>query len=588
VGAFVSMATADPLEAPELRRLLENAILGDAIPHSTRSGVAVHWPGPGCDHGEPAQASGQDEAPPTSVGLWDDWPPTASPILLESGGHHDLSWVFTGRRVLITGSERSGIGEIWIHPYRIARGVHLEVNGHEPEVSVVRIAPDEIVRVLRAGEVELTERITAALDQGLVFWSVVADGSVEIVLRWETDLRRGWPYPPSAFPVSVRRLTDGCARASRRCETVTAEILVPAGRVDEHDGRFEVRGEGLARVILAAGATATELTRVLDGLRRRELRAYRQDRILHARRLEERLTGLETPDSALNRSFRWAKVRLDAAVVELPGLGRALLAEDMLTCPERARGLGRATCAGALAALAMGDREIARDALRILSRTVDASGRVVHELATSGPAFHDDPVATGLLPILADGYAAWTDDLATLERCQSALEGVMRLVADPPRAGVTEWSGRRAWDGGEWDSAVATLLGEPLRAADPAPRGLTWAVETIRGVVEGLWGVIPDAPRQAVTIAPYLPPAWEKMALRRLRVGATTLDLRIRRRPGRTVLGIERLNGPRIRVIARLRSREAATLVTVNDEPLSADRAVFEVSGAHEVGFVTE
>jgi hypothetical protein len=113
-------------------------------------------------------------------------------------------------------------------------------------------------------------------------------------------------------------------------------------------------------------------------------------------------------------------------------------------------------------------------------------------------------------------------------------------------------------------------------------------VETIRGVVEGLWGVIPDAPRQAVTIAPYLPPAWEKMALRRLRVGATTLDLRIRRRPGRTVLGIERLNGPRIRVIARLRSREAATLVTVNDEPLSADRAVFEVSGAHEVGFVTE
>jgi hypothetical protein len=78
------------------------------------------------------------------------------------------------------------------------------------------------------------------------------------------------------------------------------------------------------------------------------------------------------------------------------------------------------------------------------------------------------------------------------------------------------------------------------------------------------------------------------MALRRLRVGASTIDLRVRRRPGRIVLGAERVHGPPIHLVAQVRSPARIESVALDDEPLGGGRARFLVTGEHELVFGLE
>ncbi len=562
IGAFAQLTASDSRLADELKALLANALLGDAIPHSTRDAPATHWPGLLPDDEESAVVAAGQGSPAHLDEIWDEWPPTASPILTESGAREDRPWTLAGRRALLTGSERAGLHEIWVHPYRLVKDARLLVDGREPEVVAVRIAPDEVVRVLRLGEVELTERFTVALEQGVVFWSVVADGPVALSLRWESDLRRAAPYPARSSQARVLVVGTAEMRVTLSHEPATAQIMAAAGALTAHGTRFEVRGEGLARVILAAASTEAELGRALDALKRRKLRAYRQERLLHARRLEERLTVFEAPDPALVRAFAWAKVRLDRTLAETPGVGRSVLAADP---PERARYLTPDACRVAAASLAAGDREIVRDALRFLARGRDRSGRPPHETTTSGLSWHDAPASESRIADLAAHYLAWTGDRPLLERLWPSLAPAASAVPSI----VTQW---RA---GEWESALGALHRETDDAA------------LLRGVIEGLWGVVPDALNDALVLEPFLPDPWHEMTLRRLRIGATMLDLRLRRRPGAIALRVERIQGPRLRLAVSLRTRVPLTGLTLNDEPLGGSRAVFDIGAEDEVRWLT-
>lgn len=562
IGAFAQLSPPGALLGAELRGLLANALLGDAIPHSTRAIPAAHWPGLLPDDDESAVVAAGQGAPAHLDEIWDEWPPTASAILAESGAREDRPWTLTGRRALLTGTERHGLREIWTHPYRLVKDARLLVNDQEPEVTLVRIAPDEVVRLLRLGEVELTERFGVALDQGVIFWSVTADGPATVKLRWESDLRRAEPYPARSSQLRVHAIGPAEMRATLSHEPAVAQIMAAAGALTAHGSRFEVAGENLVRVVLAGAGTEAELGRILDALRRRKLRAYRQERILHARRLEERLTIFEAPDSALVRAFAWAKVRLDATLTETPGVGRSVLSAES---PERASYLTTDACRVASAALAAGDREIARDTLRFLTRHRDRSGRVATEVTASGLARHDDPSCEAAFAQLAATYLAWTGDRALLEKLGPGLE------TTPPSSSPTATQ----WQAGDWEKALDQLRQPPEDEL------------LLRGVIEGLWGVSPDAPRESLTLEPFLPDAWPEMTLRRLRVGTTMLDLRLRRRPGAIVLRIERLQGPRLRLSVALRSRAPLGGLTLNDEPLGGGRAVFDTGSEDEVRWLT-
>lgn len=543
LGAFAQLAARDGRLAAELHALLANALTGDAIPHSTRSAVATHWPGLLPEDDESALVPTRAAASAHLDDIWDEWPPTASAILIESPAREERPWSAAGRRVLVTGGERSGVQEIWAHPHRLLRQARILVNGREPVVTVVRLAPDEVVRILRLGEIELTERLTIAADHALVFWSIVADGPATITLRWESDLRRAAPYPARSSQLQVSTVGDAELRLSLSHEPVVAQVLAAAGALAAHGGRMEVVGEGLVRLILAAAGGTAELDRTLDALKRRRLRAFRQERMLFARRIEERLTRLEAPDSALVRDFAWARVRLDRSLADVPGTGRSLLAADVVDHPERARFVSLEACRAAAAALSVGDRDPARDVLRFAARWRDHRGTPPSEVSATGLAYYDDPASPGAVRELVQRWLAWTGDAAFVER--------LGLGSAPDAATVV-----------------------------PAePGGPVGVVERVMGE---LWGVAPDAAQERCAIEPALPDGWNEMSLRRLRIGATLLDLRLRRRPGAVVLRVEKLQGPRLRIVAALRGA-AVTAVSLNDEPLGGSRAVFEIADEAEV-----
>lgn len=454
--------------------------------------------------------------------VWDDWPPSTSPLLTEYTNREEFSWTLSGRRAEVLGTGRSGVGEIRVRPWSVVREVRLEVNGTVPATVSLKVAPDEIVRVLQTGEVQLTERITTALDHPLVFWSIVADAPVPIRLAWVTDLSDGDSAGAPLIPIIAedRPEWDSHIRVGREEMAPRFQVQPVTGiagitdRAGESLG-FEVRSDRILRVVIAGGADDAELDRAVDALGRRKLRAFRQDRILHARRIEDRLVSLVSPDPILDRAFGWAKVRLDGMLEARPHLGRSV-AKD----PVR---VARAT-------LAMGDRDLARDVIRSLRLAGEEERRE--------------------LPLLVDDYIRWTGE----------------MLPDT----VTPGSAPRA-------GAPFELTAWP---EDPAA--------LVLGVIEGLWGIRPDAIRGELQLLPSLPAGWTEMTLRRLRVGATTLDLRLRRRPERTVLMVRRSAGPPLQLKIGLRERTGHGPVTLDEVELGRSEISFTTEESHEVAFYDE
>ncbi|HJS46584.1 MAG TPA: GH116 family glycosyl hydrolase, partial [Gemmatimonadales bacterium] len=237
---------------------------------------------------------------------------------------------------------------------------------------------------------------------------------------------------------------------------------------------------------------------------------------------------------------------------------------------------------------------------------VDAAGRL-------------DPVPTALvsvpilLGVIPPSEAA--DWLAAAGPRFGTAWGVRLLDPEDPRfdaadlhAGavspvLTGWMSLAAWRAGRFADALAlarsnaalpfertrggfdeALDGLERKGAGNCPDHATAAALTVRPLVEGLWGVAPDALAGTVRISPWLPPDWEGMALERLRVGRTSLTLEARRRPGGLVVRVRRTYGPRIHV-ALGRAGAATAALTVDDTPLGGAVARFDAEGEHEVTF---
>jgi hypothetical protein len=495
---------------------------------------------------------GAGPAPPAPPGqVWDDWPPSTSPLLTEFPGKAELSWSLTGRRASVYGTAL-GVATIETDGRRIASEIELTVDGQPPETVAVRLAPDEVVRVLQAGEIQLTERVTTALDHPLIFWSILADAPVSLRLRWRADV----PGAGDATLITELR-HDGLLVTGREGDSISTGTLAAAGTVRVVDDLLEAEGDRLLRLVLIGGRDSHEVDTGLDALRRRKLRAFRQDRILHARRLEERLVSLESPDPTLDRRFGWAKVELDGRLEERPGRGRFVSRDALRT--------GRAL-------LAAGDREVVLDLIRALGNR-----------GAEEPGDH-------ALPGLVDSYLCWTGDLAPVSRIWDAVVRAAEQGADHLATRVRDRLAAAARAAGEADFAARLEAIAATGAADPAPRiELTgYGAEPaglVSGVVETLWGVEPDLIRGEVRVAPALPRGWTEMALRRLRVGPTFFDLRLRRRPERTVLTVRRSNGPPIRLRTSLREDTARGPVTIDQVELGGREATFMVEDVHEVEF---
>ncbi len=198
--------------------------------------------------------------------------------------------------------------------------------------------------------------------------------------------------------------------------------------------------------------------------------------------------------------------------------------------------LTREACRAAVELLAQGDREGAKDLIRALARARELGDLV--------------PGLVGALEGLVREFRAWTADEEFLGRYQAGLGGMDTFLSAriPPQEAATDHEG----------------------------------LTVVTDVCGRLWGLWPDAPAATLQMAPRLQDGWDGMALLGLRIGTTTADLRFQRNTTGYLLRTSRAHGPRLRLGVRL-EHLAPTGIWLDDEPLGAQRAVFDLAGEHDV-----
>ena len=586
--------------------VLANALVGDAVPHRERVAPARVW----VPRGQRAISGGASGVSHVMLRAPDDTWPAAQTAALELTP--SAAWTHAGRRLLVRGRP-GGRREVWAPPFRIMREVSVRdaitcAPGH--------IAPDEIASGLALGGHRLQERWVAAADVPAVAWEIAGPAGVEVTAEWEVDLRRAWPYPEGAYGnLSFELADDGRGLAVVGDGGPRALFAVVGGRLTATEvvggePLVLVRCEGRTplRVVAAAGTDADELQRSVRVLERDGVSGVAESRARRAEQLDRYGTAFEAPDDLLSRGFAWSRQRGDEALVGVPGVGRAVLCPCPRDASDDAWCFGTQACATAAAQLIAGNRDPARELLKFLVQVQHPSGGVPAHLPHGGLASAPEPAATVAFLDLAERLLAWTGDTDALRKLREPLRLALDFMARLPADGLVVQA--RTLDaleplvGGAADRALATLHERRAAHGGPstveahavveaaaaalrrAPGSLigTEAAPALLEAVASLWGLEPDAPDAALSLAPILPAGWPGYALRRLRVGRTLIDVELLRRSETVLVRTTHRFGPRLVLTIDLRG--AGVMATeVDDVALASGRARFEAHGRHEVRF---
>jgi len=142
--------------------------------------------------------------------------------------------------------------------------------------------------------------------------------------------------------------------------------------------------------------------------------------------------------------------------------------------------------------------------------------------------------------------------------------------------------GSAGWDGGDFarlveEARLARRVGGPRRIAEPGA--------LLAEVVGGLFGARADAEGGRFELAPWLPEGWRTMALRRLRLHRTVLDVEVRPRAEWATVRLAVSFGPPIALALSLRNTGPVARVMLDEIELAGPRAIFTAQGEHEARF---
>jgi len=109
----------------------------------------------------------------------------------------------------------------------------------------------------------------------------------------------------------------------------------------------------------------------------------------------------------------------------------------------------------------------------------------------------------------------------------------------------------------------------------------------VPAAVQELFTIAPEGLDGAVTLAPALPSGWPEMTLERLRVGASTIDLKVRRRPAGLAIKCRLTHGPALVVRLDPRLGFLSSGILVGDEQLKGPALSLVVDGEAEGVWLT-
>ena len=470
--------------------------------------------------------------------------------------HSDTTAVLSAPRVLASAGALHGIRAVWTHPLRIVQAF-----------SVADFAGDHGAvqsNVLQRSDGLLDERVILAHELSAIVWQWAAREARTLRLSWTVDLRMPPPCPAGLSAVS--RWNTGDQWLLVQATDSAHSVLFCFDRIVRWDvralpGAVQVRAE----TRIDAGAACT-LCAILSGPHAAEqetvIRALDQpatllrSRSAHAARLERDRVSITTPDASANDGWRRAVLQIDAALAELPGLGRAPVVLRTLEGDPYPLVDSSAAVAIALSALTLGDHVLARALIQCLAATQDQNGRIAGECSSAGFCTRADDAATVSFLRLIVRYFDSIGDISyvrshwpvvrnavsraanSLGRSASqALSEVAGAIGEAPDAARWKSAAEAApvagiggpdWTG--WNENIDQKAADWLeRAGRLAPGDPEAAARLVADLAGGLLGWEPDASRNRVRLRPAIPQAWSTLEVSNLRVGDSRIGLRYRR-----------------------------------------------------------
>jgi hypothetical protein len=379
------------------------------------------------------------------------------------------------------------------------------------------------------GPLEVRDRRIMALEEPLFVWDVEATGPLRMTAAVRFAEAR----------IRYERAVDG-ASLWLGAETGTDELIVrcyggTVEAVEEGDViRLTALGQDRMRLVVVAAWGEEDRSRTLRSLARKGIPGVVAQQVRHNEMLAQLGVKVTTPDPDIGLQLEFDKLEFESRLQE-HRTGHRMLVEEPY-------GLGYML-------LSLGLREPVRDTLRAPFDDPDRRRLFAAYAAWAGA---DDFVHRHWRR-LVEGVRAAEQGYRTLqlgERYSVHQEGAFDLVA------VAEALA---------DREAVELFEEVCRELEYEPMPGTDEVETALD----FWGIEPLALEGAVHLRPALPELWPEMTLERLRIGDSSLDVRVRRRPSGVAVKVRVTRGPPVVVHLAPKLGYSATGVLVGAEQLA-------------------
>ena len=384
-----------------------------------------------------------------------------------------------GRRILIMGKERGGIDEIWVHPFMAMRDYKVEVimkNGSRISLNnltpKITISPEMLIREYTAGDLSLKEIITLSFDKPMAVmhyeWS--GDQIRQLIIQQTTNLRFMWPYSESATrDITYSWISNNNAMLvsgqNGELNTFTSFSAVPSKHfMDQSDsinyasGNFksfktdkiqvnsafvfntaDIPSQSL-NVCFLAGSEGIPATMSLLKTQKAKFNELFLSANGYYTSLLKNYLQIQSPDSVFNEGYKWALLRTDQFLQETPGVGTSLMAGFGTTSrgwdgtqkvsgrPGYAWYFGRDGEWSGLAIDDYGNFEMVKKELQTYNRYLDLSGKVYHELTSSGAVHYDAADASPLYLVLAGHYLKSSGDLDFIKSIWPGLKKTWQYI----------------------------------------------------------------------------------------------------------------------------------------------------------------
>ena len=353
-----------------------------------------------------------------------------------------------GRRILWMGAMNGGVDEIWMHPYMALRDLELgiKINGADSIIwlkkhpSQVEITPECLTRIYRIKNTVIKEIYTVSFDEphGVAHLEVEGNDVALLTLKYSSNLRYMWPYSHKATgnirysfnPAINGHVISGQNGALNTLVTYSSKPLrqkiwsIDSLNQVNVQADFSIKDKSAINIyIMGSSKSVNEAVQLFSGQSSGINKLFERSNQYYNDLLKNHLYFI-TPDTLFNKGYQWALARTDQFLQTTPGIGTALMAGFGTTArgwngaqkisgrPGYAWYFGRDGQWSAMAINAYGDFAMVKETLETFIRFQDITGKIYHELTSSGAVHYDASDATPLFVVLAAHYLKYSGDTA--------------------------------------------------------------------------------------------------------------------------------------------------------------------------------